>query len=59
MNAEHTEPSDTRPNVFNYINLSSSDNSGMLRWLTDELQDAEDKEERGEAEALCPIHRKI
>ncbi|TFY56868.1 hypothetical protein EVJ58_g7377 [Rhodofomes roseus] len=35
-----------QPNVFNYFNLSSSDNSGMLRWLTDELQDAEDAEER-------------
>ncbi|CCM04993.1 uncharacterized protein FIBRA_07191 [Fibroporia radiculosa] len=33
-------------NMFNYINLSSSDNSGMLRFLTDELQDAEDAEER-------------
>lgn len=43
-----------RPNVFNYINLSSSDNSGMLRWLTDELQDAEDAEERGMAKAILP-----
>lgn len=29
------------------MNLSSSDNSGMLRFLTDELQDAEDAGERG------------
>lgn len=33
-------------NAYNYINLSSSDNSGMLRFLTDELQDAEDAGER-------------
>ncbi|KAI0727851.1 sphingomyelin phosphodiesterase [Fomitopsis betulina] len=35
-----------RANYYNYINLSSSDNSGMLRFLTDELQDAEDAGER-------------
>ncbi|THH31903.1 hypothetical protein EUX98_g2280 [Antrodiella citrinella] len=29
-------------NYFNYINTSTSDNSGMLRFLTDELQSAED-----------------
>jgi hypothetical protein len=34
-------------NLFNYINLSHPDNSGMLRFLTDELQDAEDKGDRG------------
>ncbi|KAI9455924.1 Metallo-dependent phosphatase-like protein [Lactarius psammicola] len=34
-------------NLFNYINLTQPDNSGMLRFLTDELQDAEDKEDRG------------
>ncbi len=34
-------------NVFNYINLTHPDVSGMLRFLTDELQDAEDKGERG------------
>ncbi|OCB86070.1 hypothetical protein A7U60_g6968 [Sanghuangporus baumii] len=30
-----------RANWFNYINMTSSDPSGMLRFLTDELQDAE------------------
>jgi sphingomyelin phosphodiesterase len=34
-------------NWFNYINLAQADNSGMLRFLTDELQDAEDKGDRG------------
>ena len=34
-------------NFFNYINLTQADNSGMLRFLTDELQDAEDKGDRG------------
>jgi hypothetical protein len=34
-------------NLFNYINLTQPDVSGMLRFLTDELQDAEDKGERG------------
>lgn len=34
-------------NYFNYINMTSSDNSGMLRFLTDELQDAEDAGDRG------------
>jgi hypothetical protein len=33
--------------LFNYINLAAADNSGMLRFLTDELQDAEDKGDRG------------
>ncbi|KAI9444617.1 Metallo-dependent phosphatase-like protein [Lactarius indigo] len=33
-------------NWFNYINLTGADNSGMLRFLTDELQDAEDKGDR-------------
>ncbi|KAH9835891.1 sphingomyelin phosphodiesterase [Rhodofomes roseus] len=33
-------------NYYNYMNLSSSDNSGMLRFLTDELQDAEDAGDR-------------
>jgi len=33
-------------NFFNYINLASADNSGMLRFLTDELQEAEDAGER-------------
>ncbi|KAH9962705.1 Metallo-dependent phosphatase [Lactifluus volemus] len=35
-----------RGNLFNYINLSRADSSGMLRFLTDELQDAEDNGER-------------
>ncbi|KAI0253189.1 Metallo-dependent phosphatase-like protein [Lactifluus subvellereus] len=35
-----------RANWFNYINLSRADNSGMLRFLTDELQDAEDHGDR-------------
>jgi hypothetical protein len=34
-------------NLFNYINLSRADSSGMLRFLTDELQDAEDTGDRG------------
>lgn len=33
-------------NFYNYINLASSDNSGMLRFLTDELQEAEDAGDR-------------
>ncbi|OCH90081.1 hypothetical protein OBBRIDRAFT_812864 [Obba rivulosa] len=33
-------------NLFNYINLTTSDTSGMLRFLTDELQDAEDAGDR-------------
>lgn len=36
-----------RANMFNYINMSSSDPSGMLRFLTDELQEAEDAGDRG------------
>ncbi|KAJ6611473.1 Metallo-dependent phosphatase-like protein [Mycena sp. CBHHK59/15] len=35
-----------RSNYFNYINLDTPDNSGMLRFLTDELQDAEDAGDR-------------
>ncbi|KAL4241709.1 Sphingomyelin phosphodiesterase [Abortiporus biennis] len=35
-----------RANYFNYINLSHPDTSGMLRFLTDELQDAEDAGDR-------------
>jgi hypothetical protein len=34
-------------NWFNFMNLSLADNSGMLRFLTDELQDAEDNGDRG------------
>ena len=37
-----------RANYFNYINLSHPDTSGMLRFLTDELRDAEDAGDRGE-----------
>ncbi|KAN0134393.1 Metallo-dependent phosphatase-like protein [Lactarius tabidus] len=33
-------------NLFNYINLTQADASGMLRFLTDELQDAEDQGDR-------------
>ncbi|KAJ6486083.1 sphingomyelin phosphodiesterase [Mycena vitilis] len=35
-----------RSNYFNYINLDTPDNSGMLRFLTDELQEAEDAGDR-------------
>jgi hypothetical protein len=33
-------------NYFNYINISNPDTSGMLRFVTDELQDAEDAGDR-------------
>ncbi|KAH7886007.1 Metallo-dependent phosphatase [Phlebopus sp. FC_14] len=35
-----------RSNYFNYINASDPDTSGVLRFLTDELQDAEDAGDR-------------
>ena len=35
-----------RSNVFNYIHSSDPDYSGVLRWVTDELQAAEDAHER-------------
>jgi len=35
-----------RANWFNYIRLNQPDDSGMLRFLTDELQDAEDNGDR-------------
>ncbi|KAG5337801.1 hypothetical protein C0989_008856 [Termitomyces sp. Mn162] len=35
-------------NYFNYINMTNPDVSGMLRFLTDELQSAEDAGDRGE-----------
>ncbi|KAJ7146299.1 Metallo-dependent phosphatase-like protein [Mycena epipterygia] len=35
-----------KANYFNYIDLDTPDNSGMLRFLTDELQDAEDAGDR-------------
>jgi hypothetical protein len=34
-------------NYFNYINMTNPDASGMLRFVTDELQDAEDAGDRG------------
>ena len=34
-------------NLFNYINTTNPDTSGMLRFVTDELQDAEDAGDRG------------
>lgn len=35
-----------RANYFSYINMTNPDTSGMLRFLTDELQDAEDAGDR-------------
>ncbi|ESK92126.1 ser thr protein phosphatase family protein [Moniliophthora roreri MCA 2997] len=35
-----------RANLFNYINMTDPDVSGMLRFLTDELQEAEDEGDR-------------
>lgn len=35
-----------RANYFNYINMTTHDPSGMLRFLTDELQEAEEAGER-------------
>jgi hypothetical protein len=35
-----------KANWFNYINMTNPDTSGMLRFLTDELQDAEDSGDR-------------
>ena len=43
-------------NLFNYINLSHPDTSGMLRFLTDELQDAEDNGDRGMSLAVPLLH---
>ena len=37
-----------RANWYNYINMTTSDPSGILRFLTDELQEAEDAGDRGE-----------
>lgn len=34
-------------NYFNYINMTTHDPSGMLRFVTDELQAAEDAGDRG------------
>jgi hypothetical protein len=36
-----------RTNYLGYINSSNPDAFGFLRWLTDELQDAEDADDRG------------
>lgn len=36
-----------RANWFNYFNMTEIDTSGTFRFLTDELQDAEDAGERG------------
>ncbi len=36
-----------RANYFNYINMTNPDLSGMLRFLTDELQAAEDAGDSG------------
>jgi len=38
-----------RANWFAYINMTA-DTSGMLRFLTDELQEAEDEGEKGESD---------
>ncbi|TFK56761.1 sphingomyelin phosphodiesterase [Heliocybe sulcata] len=39
-----------RANYFNYINMTDPDPSGMLRFITDELQDAEDAGDRGDVD---------
>jgi sphingomyelin phosphodiesterase len=44
-------------NWFSYINLSHPDTSGMLRFLTDELQDAEDKGDRGMSQCSLQVLR--
>ena len=36
-----------KSNYFMYINMTAPDTSGMLRFLTDELQEAEDQGDRG------------
>lgn len=38
---------DNRDNYFGYINSTDPDAFGILRFLTDELQDAEDAGDRG------------
>ncbi len=43
----------SRANYFNYINLSHPDPSGMLRFLTDELQEAENMGDRGRHVIFC------
>lgn len=44
-----------RANYFNYINASHPDTSGMMRFLTDELQAAEDAGDRGK----CAMHLEL
>lgn len=44
-----------RSNLFNYINMTNPDTSGMLRFLTDELQEAEDAGDRGQSPSLICI----
>lgn len=46
-----------RANYFNYINMTSHDPSGMLRFLTDELQEAEDSGDRGTSIVICFVPR--
>ena len=45
-----------KPNYYNYIDWASSDPGGMLRFLTDELQAAEDAYERGVLVFLIFVH---
>jgi len=44
-----------RANYFNYINASHPDTSGMMRFLADELQSAEDAGDRGK----CAMHLEL
>ncbi|WFD39547.1 uncharacterized protein MJAP1_002526 [Malassezia japonica] len=41
-------------NTFSYLNLNKPDPSGMLRWFTDELQEAENSNERAWVVAHVP-----
>lgn len=43
-------------NYFNYINMTNPDLSGMLRFLTDELQAAEDAGDAGRLLIALPPH---
>jgi hypothetical protein len=42
-----------RSNFFNYINMTTPDVSGLFRFVTDELQDAEDVGDRGLLKMIC------